>query len=61
MEGIIGGVNATGAINHPKEASEILIDEKLNIITVPTYMMDVNIIEVYNGIENAITALRKVI
>ena len=55
------GVNATGAINHPKEASEILIDEKLNIITVPTYMMDVNIIEVYNGIENAITALRKVI
>lgn len=61
MEGIIAGVNATGAINHPKEASEIMIDEKLNIITVPTYMMDVNIIEVYNGIENAITALRKVI
>lgn len=51
------GIQATGAVAEMKTIEEICIDEKHKIVTAPCYMMEADIVQVYNNIDQAIKAM----
>jgi enhancing lycopene biosynthesis protein 2 len=55
--GIHEGMTQLGAICKEASKTEIVIDQDLGIISVPAYMMDAEINEVYNNIHQGIKAL----
>ena len=61
IEAISQGMQKIGAEAVMKTVNEVLIDENLNIITTPCYMMEASISEINQGIQEAIKALKKLI
>jgi len=55
------GVEQTGAKAVEKTINNILVDEKLKIVTAPCYMMDANVLDIRNNSKQAIEALLKLI
>ena len=60
IKAISEGVNATGAVAEMKTVNEILIDQDLRIITAPCYMMEANVLEVYENILSAVKAMETI-
>jgi enhancing lycopene biosynthesis protein 2 len=59
--GISAGMESIGAIATMKTIGEIEVDEKLNIVTAPCYMMEASIVEVRKNIQQAIEQLLKMV
>jgi enhancing lycopene biosynthesis protein 2 len=53
------GIEKTGAKTEEKTINEILIDEKLKIVTAPCYMMNANILDIRYNAKQAVDALLK--
>ena len=53
------GINSTGSESKPCSIKEICIDENLNIISAPCYMMQATVLEVKNNVTKAINELFK--
>lgn len=51
------GMESIGAVAEMKTVREIAVDEELKIITAPCYMMEANIVEVYENTRQAIAEL----
>lgn len=58
---IKGGLESIGAKVEMKKVSELLFDDKNKIITSPCYMQDVSIVEIRNGIAQAVKKLKSLI
>jgi enhancing lycopene biosynthesis protein 2 len=50
-------MESIGAVAEMKTVREIAVDEELKIITAPCYMMEANIVEVYENTRQAIAEL----
>lgn len=59
IQAISEGMNSTGAKSSMKSIREVSIDSELKIICAPCYMMEANILEVYQNIQLAIEELIK--
>lgn len=57
IDAISAGMEKIGAVAEMKSVSEITVDEDLNIITAPCYMMEASIVEVNRNIQMAIDKL----
>jgi enhancing lycopene biosynthesis protein 2 len=51
------GMESIGAVAEMKTVHEIAVDEKLKIVTAPCYMMEANIVEVFENTRQAINEL----
>lgn len=58
IEAIHEGMKSIGAKTVNKSKTEIAIDQELNIISVPAYMMEANMVEVYQNILQGVKALK---
>lgn len=56
ITGFQEGLSATGASTQNKLNNEILVDEKLKIVTAPCYMMETNLVTLRNNISDAVKA-----
>lgn len=54
-------VNSLGGKTVNKLANESYLDETNRIVTTPTYMMEANIVDVFNGIQSALTELKNIL
>lgn len=59
IESFHQGLRSLGAQTEERRLEDILIDEKLKIVTAPCYMHEANILEIRNNIKRAIEALIK--
>lgn len=57
IDAISQGMESIGAVAEMKTVREIAVDEELKIITAPCYMMEANIVEVYENTRQAIAEL----
>lgn len=57
IDAISQGMESIGAVAEMKTVREIAVDEKLKIVTAPCYMMEANIVEVYENTRQAIAEL----
>ncbi|MCB9224064.1 MAG: isoprenoid biosynthesis glyoxalase ElbB [Crocinitomicaceae bacterium] len=61
ISGFNAGIESVGAKAEMKTIREILVDQENKIVTAPCYMMDANILEVYNNVKQAVLALIKLV
>lgn len=61
IAGFQAGIAATGATTENKLNNEILVDEKLKLVTAPCYMMDTNLMTLRQNISDAVAALVKLV
>lgn len=61
IKGFHAGVEQIGAKTVEKTINNILVDEKLKIVTAPCYMMDANLLDIRNNSKQAVEALLKLI
>ncbi|AYQ31627.1 isoprenoid biosynthesis glyoxalase ElbB [Runella sp. SP2] len=54
---ISAGMESIGQVAEMASVREIVVDEKLKIVTAPCYMMEANIVEVRDNIKQAVDAL----
>lgn len=54
---ISAGMESIGQVAEMASVREIVVDEKLKIVTAPCYMMEANIVEVRDNIKRAVDAL----
>ena len=59
ISGFHAGIEQTGAKPTEKTINEVLVDEKLKIVTAPCYMMDANILDIRNNAKQAVESLIK--
>ena len=57
IEAISQGMESIGAVAEMKTVREIAVDENMKIVTAPCYMMEANIVEVYENTRQAIAEL----
>ena len=57
IDAISQGMESVGAVAEMKTVREVAIDENLKIVTAPCYMMEANIVEVYENTRQAIDEL----
>ena len=55
--GTAGAIEAMGNLHEQTSHGEIVIDEKLKLVTSPCYMLDANIGHIADGAENTVRAL----
>lgn len=58
---ISAGMESIGQVAEMASVREIVVDEKLKIVTAPCYMMEANIVEVRDNIKQAVEALLSLI
>lgn len=58
---ISAGMESIGQVTEMASVREIVVDEKLKIVTAPCYMMEANIVEVRDNIKQAVEALLSLI
>lgn len=58
---ISAGMESIGQVAEMASVREIVVDEKLKIVTAPCYMMEANIVEVRDNIKQAVDALLSLI
>jgi enhancing lycopene biosynthesis protein 2 len=56
IPGFNAGIESIGAQAHMKTIREVLVDEKLKIVSAPCYMMEASILEIRNNAKQAIEA-----
>jgi len=61
ISGFQAGLKATGATTENKLNNEILVDEKLKLVTAPCYMMDTNLMTLRQNISDAVSAVVKLV
>lgn len=57
--GTIGAIEAMGGRHEETTHGEVVIDEKLKLVTSPCYMLDANIAHIADGAENTVRELLK--
>ncbi len=55
--GTAGAIEAMGGIHQKTTHAEIVIDERLKLVTSPCYMLDASISQIADGAENTVSAL----
>lgn len=53
----IKGLEAMGARHKKTTHGEVVVDEKYNVFTTPCYMLDANILQIWQGAENIVKAM----
>ena len=53
----IKNIQSMGAVHHPTNAREIVIDKKNKVVTSPCYMLDSSIVDIAEGAMNTVNAL----
>ncbi|MFW5974757.1 MAG: isoprenoid biosynthesis glyoxalase ElbB [Bacteroidota bacterium] len=56
-EDTIKGLEAMGARHKKTDHGEVVVDEKYNLFTTPCYMLDANILQIWEGAENIVKAM----
>jgi len=59
--GTIGAIEAMGGIHQETTHAEIVVDERLKLVTSPCYMLDASISQIADGARNTVSALLKLI
>jgi len=57
----IGAIQAMGGIHQETSHGEVVVDERLKLVTSPCYMLDASISQIAEGTENAVRALLKLV
>jgi len=57
--GTAGAIEAMGGIHQKTSHAEIVIDERLKLVTSPCYMLDASISQIADGATNTVRALLK--
>ena len=55
--GTIGAIEAMGGKHQETTHAEVVIDEKLKLVTSPCYMLDATISQIAEGAENTVTEM----
>jgi len=58
--GTAEAVSNMGAIHVITDHGEVIVDSKRNIFTTPCYMLDANILQIWEGVDNIVKAMLKV-
>jgi len=53
----INGLEAMGARHKKTTHGEVIVDEKYNVFSTPCYMLDANILQIWDGAENIVKAM----
>ncbi|MGV6860118.1 MAG: isoprenoid biosynthesis glyoxalase ElbB [Putridiphycobacter sp.] len=61
INGFHEGIKKVGAHCAEKTIKEVLVDEKLKVVSAPCYMLDANILEIRNNIQMAVNQVIKLI
>ncbi|MEJ1354284.1 MAG: isoprenoid biosynthesis glyoxalase ElbB [Candidatus Sedimenticola sp. (ex Thyasira tokunagai)] len=60
-QGTIGAIEAMGGVHQQTTHGEIVIDEKLKLITTPCYMLDASVSQIAEGTDNCVRALLEMV
>lgn len=55
----IKGLEAMGARHKKTDHGEVVVDKKHNVFTTPCYMLDANILQIWEGAENVVKAMNE--
>ncbi len=56
-EGTIGAIEAMGGVHQRATHAEIVVDQRLKLVTTPCYMLDASISQIADGADNCVSAL----